>query len=1225
MRTYLNVLCKSILMLIVCMVFSTSIFAYPNNNATYIMNSSFGACGVDGVGGNYIADPGSTCEGCHTPAGGYTPVITLNTPTLVQRSDSRSYTISTNQGASAGFNLTVLDNVGISTGSLSGAGANAVVDGTMVRHTQATVGKSWSFTWQAPPGASGDMRMCYCVNSVDGTANGSYDFISGIDNDNNICGYKQIKVNNAPVAINDSITLIEDSSTSFNVITRGTPDSDTESNTLSVTSYTGAGGITGLSCSTGTVPSCTINTVSYDSLDDDEPPGILNFTYTLSDGNWTDIGAVQITINGANDAPVANADAINVAIAGTATTLQDGITTSVLVNDTDADANEATKESYLVTDVIFGTLSLSTNGTFSYTHDGSNNLFDSFSYRVWDGTTYSSNTIVSINIANTEPTAVNDLLVATILEGGSSSALNVIGNDTDPETSVIAVGSVTNQANGTAVAQGDQTVIFTHDGSETTSASFQYTANDGFLTSLSSATVTLTITPVNDPPVFTVIGTQTATENTLFSFDAAVFLTDPDDVNNGTDITWSFKSGQQTGMTISNLGVINWTPPQTGVFNQSYGPVVIQATDGEPLSDTASFSIVVSPPDGDSDNVADYNDLCLTIADSTNADNDSDGTPGSDGDVNDGGDVCDLDDDNDTIPDAYELANIMNPFDANDASSDNDGDGITNLQEYLDGTNPNIADLVIDATGYFTPYTLIPPAPTSVHADATGVIADDYGPYRPGLHSITWTAFNNSNAFLDTGIQTLSVRPVLSFLANQLAEEGDTITVIATLNGLAASYPVTVNYSVSGTADLTDHNASGSSLIINSPDQSVSFTFDVSVDAIAETDETVVFTITNANNAVIGSNRAHTVTITEGNVMPSVEIQMSQGVSSVASAYVSKGLVSVDVIISDVNTSQSHSIDWSNTDNSLSAPTDNVTAGWSFSPAVGVFLLEVNVTDSGSPTLSNRISRILNIASTAPTLNSVDSDGDGINDDVEGLGDGDADGIPDYLDAYDGTAGESNLLANQTVDLTTQYLIETEPGLTLTLGNTSMAANNFGIMVTDADIATYGSKSGGTPLNAGDDFDHVGGTYDFEIKGLLPGSVASIVLPLQTPIPNDAEYRKFNPATGWGSFIEDASNRVGSAPGELGACPEPGSDLYQAGLNYLDNCLQLTIEDGGPNDIDATANGIIKDPGSVGLQLTDAVIPSVRGGGQVHPWLLVWLFGLVSLLATAQLRRKNKF
>jgi len=49
----------------------------------------------------------------------------------------------------------------------------------------------------------------------------------------------------------------------------------------------------------------------------------------------------------------------------------------------------------------------------------------------------------------------------------------------------------------------------------------------------------------------------------------------------------------------------------------------------------------------------------------------------------------DFDGDADGLPDAWERANRMNPFDASDAGLDSDGDAFSNLAEYRGGTDPN--------------------------------------------------------------------------------------------------------------------------------------------------------------------------------------------------------------------------------------------------------------------------------------------------------------------------------------------------------------------------------------------------------------------------------------------------------------------------------------------------------------------------------------------------------
>ncbi|MBO6557754.1 MAG: hypothetical protein JJ957_14705 [Pseudomonadales bacterium] len=84
-------------------------------------------------------------------------------------------------------------------------------------------------------------------------------------------------------------------------------------------------------------------------------------------------------------------------------------------------------------------------------------------------------------------------------------------------------------------------------------------------------------------------------------------------------------------------------------------------------------------------------------------DSDSDGTPDSadafpndpteqiDTDLDGTGNNADTDDDNDGMPDTFELANGLNSL-VDDASEDPDGDGLTNLEEFQGGTDPQVSD-----------------------------------------------------------------------------------------------------------------------------------------------------------------------------------------------------------------------------------------------------------------------------------------------------------------------------------------------------------------------------------------------------------------------------------------------------------------------------------------------------------------------------------------------------
>ncbi len=63
-------------------------------------------------------------------------------------------------------------------------------------------------------------------------------------------------------------------------------------------------------------------------------------------------------------------------------------------------------------------------------------------------------------------------------------------------------------------------------------------------------------------------------------------------------------------------------------------------------------------------------------------------------------DILDFDDDNDGMPDWWEELHGLNPFDPADANQDPDGDGLTNLEEFLAGTDPNVSEGIIFVDGF---------------------------------------------------------------------------------------------------------------------------------------------------------------------------------------------------------------------------------------------------------------------------------------------------------------------------------------------------------------------------------------------------------------------------------------------------------------------------------------------------------------------------------------------
>ncbi len=92
--------------------------------------------------------------------------------------------------------------------------------------------------------------------------------------------------------------------------------------------------------------------------------------------------------------------------------------------------------------------------------------------------------------------------------------------------------------------------------------------------------------------------------------------------------------------------------------------------------------------DRDYDNLADSEDNCPSAYNPKQGDNDKDKK----------GDACDEDNDNDGMPDEWEKKYSLNHLSAADASLDNDGDTLTNLQEFQLQTSPLAKDS--DGDGY---------------------------------------------------------------------------------------------------------------------------------------------------------------------------------------------------------------------------------------------------------------------------------------------------------------------------------------------------------------------------------------------------------------------------------------------------------------------------------------------------------------------------------------------
>lgn len=321
-----------------------------------------------------------------------------------------------------------------------------------------------------------------------------------------------------------------------------------------------------------------------------------SFRYRAGDSSQlSNAATVTITVGSPDPTPVAVADALTVAEGGTATVLSSGAT-SVLANDSDADGDPLT--AVLVAGPAHGTLTLNPNGTFGYTHDGSETTGDSFTYRTSDGTTSSDPVAVTITVtaANDAPVASPDAL--TVAEGGTATTLtggatSVLADDGDPEGDALTAELVNAPSSGTLRLDADGTFAYVHDGSETTSDAFTYRTTDGLRFS-DVVTVAVTVTPVDDAPLASDDAAQVAEGGTVTALlgGAASVLADDVDAE-GDVLTAVLVSGPSSGaLTLRGDGTFSYVHDGGESPSDSF---TYRASDGARLSDTATVRLTVTP------------------------------------------------------------------------------------------------------------------------------------------------------------------------------------------------------------------------------------------------------------------------------------------------------------------------------------------------------------------------------------------------------------------------------------------------------------------------------------------------------------------------------------------------------------------------------------------------------------------------------------------------------
>ncbi len=225
--------------------------------------------------------------------------------------------------------------------------------------------------------------------------------------------------------------------------------------------------------------------------------GTVTFTYRLNDGT-KDSNVATVTITNTNRPPVAVDDAYQ-----THGTLTVPALTGVRANDSDPDDALTTLSVSLVTAPSNGTLTLNTDGSFTYVPAPGFTGTDTFTYRLSDGQATSNVATVTLVASNTPPVAAND--VYTVAQNGvlTITIPGLLANDSDANGDPLTAIKLSDPAAGTITAFGANG-SFTYVPTPGTFGpdSFTYKVNDGMADS-NVATVTITVNPATSGPFTT--------------------------------------------------------------------------------------------------------------------------------------------------------------------------------------------------------------------------------------------------------------------------------------------------------------------------------------------------------------------------------------------------------------------------------------------------------------------------------------------------------------------------------------------------------------------------------------------------------------------------------------------------------------------------------------------------------------------------------------------------
>jgi len=221
---------------------------------------------------------------------------------------------------------------------------------------------------------------------------------------------------------------------------------------------------------------------------------------------------------------------------------------------------------------------------------------------------------LTVRNALDEPFATDDGPIDT--NEGKAKTISILDNDLQANSPLNPASLiVTNEpSNGTAFANSDGSIIYTHDGTETTSDNFTYTIKDEDGKISNEAFVNINVLPVNDPPEISGTPINSVKVNEQYNFVPEA--TDPD--NLPTDLTFSYDTLPSWASFDPNTGALSGIPAASDF--QTTTTIIISVSDGKLTDSLPPFNIAVTgtPPRANDDSgeiIAAGNSVLIPVLD----------------------------------------------------------------------------------------------------------------------------------------------------------------------------------------------------------------------------------------------------------------------------------------------------------------------------------------------------------------------------------------------------------------------------------------------------------------------------------------------------------------------------------------------------------------------------------------------------------------------------------